>query len=259
MAGVTRRPGLGIVGGTVVLLFALYFFVPLMSLVVASMWQGGNRYDFSAFGNVFREENFVSAFKLSLMLAVETIVVTLAVVFPAVFWVNLRAPHLRGFFNVLSVVAFIVPPIVLVSGIAGLYRGPEWFVGTPHFLVAGYTILAIPYTYRTLDNGMRALNLQTLSEAAQSCGAGWGTLIRRIILPNVRGAVLGAVLLILTLALGEFTFANVLLYQTLPVYMSYIATTKANESSALAIMALLFTWLAMYVLLNVESRAARKT
>ncbi|GHF45611.1 putative spermidine/putrescine transport system permease protein [Deinococcus metalli] len=254
----TRRPGLGIGGGIVIVLFALYFFAPLVSLAVASMWQGGNRYDLSAYGGVVREENFIASFKLSLMLAVETIALTLAVVFPAVFWVNLRAQHLRAFFNVLSVIAFIVPPIVLVSGISGLYRGPEWFVGTPHFLVVGYTVLAIPYTYRTLDNGMRALNLQTLSEAAQSCGAGWGTLIRRIILPNVRGAVLGAVLLILTLALGEFTFANVLLYQTLPVYMSYIASTRANESSALAIMALLFTWLAMYILLNVESRAARK-
>lgn len=258
MAGVTRRAGLGLGSGALLVLFALYFFVPLISLVVASMWQGGSRYDLSAYGNVFQEENFAAAFRLSLMLAAETIVVTLAVVFPAVFWVNLRAQHLRGFFNVLSVVAFIVPPIVLVSGLAGLYRGPEWFVGTPHFLVAGYTVLAIPYTYRTLDNGMRALNLQTLSEAAQSCGAGWGVLIRRIILPNVRGAVLGAVLLILTLALGEFTFANVLLYQTLPVYMSYIAATKANESSALAIMALLVTWLAMYVLLNLESRAAKR-
>ncbi|WP_293910709.1 ABC transporter permease subunit [Deinococcus sp.] len=244
--------------GAALSLFALYFFVPLGSLFANSLWAGGDVYNFSAYSEVLRERGFTDALMLTGQVAAETIILTLAITFPAAYWVNLRSAHLRPLLSALSVVAFIIPPIVLVSGISAFYTGPEWFVGTPHYLVAAYTVLAIPYTYRALDNGMRSLNLQTLSEAAQSVGASWGTLLRRIILPNVRGAVLGAVLLILTLSLGEFTIANVLLYQSFPVYMTYIASSKATGSAALALSALLLTWGAMYLLLNLESGAARR-
>ena len=46
-------------------------------------------------------------------------------------------------------------------------------------LVAGYTALSMPYMYRAIDTGLRAIDVQTLTEAAQSLGAGWGTILFR--------------------------------------------------------------------------------
>ncbi len=155
-----------------------------------------------------------------MVLAAETILISLALVIPAAFWVNLRAPGLRNVLGLLSVLSFVVPPIVLVGGLTSLFRGPEWFVGTPQFLVAGYVVLSLPYTYRTLDTGLRTLDLQTLREAAQSLGAGWNKLLWRVILPNISGAVLGAALLTFAIVLDEFTFANVLLFNTFAVYIN---------------------------------------
>jgi putative spermidine/putrescine transport system permease protein len=63
-----------------------------------------------------------------------------------------------------------------VAGLTALYTGPSWFVGTANFLVVPYVILALPYTYRALDVAMRALDLKTLTEAAQSLGAGQVTI-----------------------------------------------------------------------------------
>ncbi len=124
-------------------------------------------------------------------------------------------------------------------------------MGTPQFLVAGYVVLALPYTYRTLDTGLRALDLQTLSEAAQSLGAGWGTLLWRVILPNISAAVLGAALLTFAIVLGEFTFANVLLFNTFAVYINYIGQTQSTPAAALSLISLAVTWLAMLVMLRV--------
>ena len=147
-----------------------------------------------------------------------------------------------------------MPPIVLVGGLSALFRGPvlgpEWFVGTPQFLVVGYVVLALPYTYRTLDTGLRALDLQTLSEAAQSLGAGWGTLLWRIILPNITSALLGAALLTFAIVLGEFTFANVLLFNTFAVYINHIGQTQGTPAAALSLISLGITWLAMLGLLR---------
>ena len=53
-------------------------------------------------------------------------------------------------------------------------------------IVAGYMILGLPYMYRSVDTGMRTVDVRTLTEAAQSLGANWSTIMLRIILPNVR-------------------------------------------------------------------------
>jgi len=233
-----------------IVLLALYFFVPLVALGIYSLWAGGTKYDLSAYAQILQDPKFHETFRLSALLAVETIFISLALVIPAAFWVNLRAPGLRNVLGLLSVLSFVVPPIVLVGGLTSLFRGPEWFVGTPQFLVAGYVVLSLPYTYRTLDTGLRALDLQTLSEAAQSLGAGWSTLLWRVILPNISSAVLGAALLTFAIVLGEFTFANVLLFNTFAVYINYIGQTQGTPAAALSLISLGITWLAMLGLLR---------
>ena len=235
-----------------IVLLALYFFLPLIALAIFSLWAGGTKYDFSAYAQILSDPEFHSTFRLSLGLALETILISLLLVIPAAFWVNLRAPGLRNLLGILSVLSFVVPPIVLVGGLTSLFVGPawNWLVETPQFLLTGYVVLSLPYTYRTIDTGLRALDLQTLSEAAQSLGAGWGTLLWRIILPNISSAVLGAALLTFAIVLGEFTFANVLLFKTFAVYINYIGQTQGTPAAALSLISLAITWLAMLGLLR---------
>ena len=80
-----------------------------------------------------------------------------------------------------------------------------------------YVILVMPYAYRSLDAGLAAIDLKTLSEAARSLGSGWGTVMLRIVVPNMRTAILNAALLSVALVLGEYTFANIMNYENLQV------------------------------------------
>ena len=64
--------------------------------------------------------------------------------------------------------------------------------------------------YRAVDTGLRAIDIRSLTEAAQSLGAGWFTIIVRVILPNLRVALLSGAFLTLAIVIGEFTIASFL-------------------------------------------------
>ena len=56
----------------------------------------------------------------------------------------------------------------------------------------GYVTFGLPYMYRAIDTALRSIDVRTLTEAAESQGAGFPTILFRIILPNIRSGVLSA-------------------------------------------------------------------
>jgi putative spermidine/putrescine transport system permease protein len=142
-----------------------------------------------------------------------------------------------------------VPAIALVVGMVPLYRwiGPN-VSDSILTLSFAYLILVLPYTYRTLDAGLAAIDLKTLTEAARSLGAGWGTVMLRVVVPNMSSAILNASLLAVALVLGEFTFANLLNFENLQVAILYVGFTSAGTSIAVAVASLLFAFVLLMVL-----------
>src|SRR5439155_442237 len=111
-----------------------------------------------------------------------------------------------------------------------------------------YLILVMPYSYRALDAGLAAIDIKTLSEAARSLGAGWGTVMLRVIVPNMSSAILNACLLSVAVVLGEYTFANLLTYENLQVAIAYVGLVSAGTSIAVAVASLLFAFVLLMVL-----------
>ena len=122
-----------------------------------------------------------------------------------------------------------------------------------------YVILAMPFAYRSLDAGLRALELRTLVDAASSLGAGWLSTLWRVILPNLRTALLSATVLTVALVLGEFTMASLDLYQTFPVWIVAFDQTSGPVSTAASLLALFVTWLFLLLIVTVGGRRARRT
>ena len=110
-------------------------------------------------------------------------------------------------------------------------------------LIGGYVVLALPYMYRAVDTGLQAIDVRSLTEAAQSLGAGWGTILFKIIFPNLRVAILSGAFLTLAVVMGEFTIASFLVgIKAFGPYMSLIGQNKTYESSSLAIISFALTW-----------------
>jgi putative spermidine/putrescine transport system permease protein len=134
---------------------------------------------------------------------------------------------------------WVIPPIAMVGGIRPAFRAAPWFLGSDWSLVPFYVIIAMPFTYRSLDAGLRALDLRTMVDASKSLGAGWWRTIVSVIMPNMTSALIGASFLTATVVLGEFTIASLLLKETLPTQLVTYSGSDARGGTALAL-ALLF-------------------
>ena len=99
-------------------------------------------------------------------------------------------------------------------------------------------VLALPFTYRSLDAGIRALDLRTLVDASRSLGAGWGATLRRALVPNLRTAIISSAFLTTAVVLGEFTIANVLLRSTLPTFTQFSEPPSRRAATACALLTL---------------------
>jgi putative spermidine/putrescine transport system permease protein len=193
--------------------------------------------------------DLVAGIVASLQLAVITSIATLVVLVPTMVWVRLRLPGLRRTIESISLLPLTIPAIVLVVGFSPMYQWMGINLSDSILTLSfAYAILVLPYAYRSLDAGLAAIDVKTLSEAARSLGAGWFTVMWRVIVPNISSALLNAGLLSVALVLGEYTVANNLLYPNLQVEIVSLARTNAAVSIAVAVASLLFAFLLLVAL-----------
>ena len=234
------------------LVAAAFFLIPLIATLLFSLRsiQTNKCCSAAAYSLIVHDHQFWHTIRL---LSLETIVISLLLFVPTVYWVHLKMPRLRPVLGFMALVPFVVPPIILVVGLLNFYKGaPSWFYDKPYgFLATTYVILAFPYMYFALDAGFRSIDLHTLTEASQSLGASWRTTLTRVILPNIRVAALGGSFLTLAIVMGEFTIASLATFQTFPTYIQFINETQPYEAAALSLLSFGIVWAAMLALLFV--------
>ncbi|MBH0238564.1 ABC transporter permease [Methylobrevis albus] len=245
-----------------VIIGALYFLVPLAATVEFSLKKRRGEYSFDAYAVVLQDPRFLQSFSYSISVAIATIVVGVLIAVPTAYVIRLRLPQLRPFVEFVTLLPLVIPAIVIVFGYLRLYNSSSWLPftssarATDLLLVFGYATLALPYMYRSVDTGLRAIDVKTLTEAAESLGASWWTILFRVILPNVRVAVLSGAFLTFAIVIGEFTLASLLNRPAFGPYLQNIGANRAYEPSALAIIAFIVTWACMG-LIQVIGRGAR--
>jgi putative spermidine/putrescine transport system permease protein len=250
----SRRRG-RLVRWAVLAVFGIYFLLPLVAMLDFSTRGIGGARDLSAWRTVGTDPQLRAAVVASVELAVLTALLMLVLLVPTMVWVHLRLPKVRRLVEFLCLLPLIIPAIVLVVGIASLYSWVTYLLGdSPLTLTFVYVVLVLPYAYRAIESGITAVDLKTLSEAARSLGASWTTVMLRVVLPNVRGAVLSAGLLSVALVLGEFTLASLLNFTTLPVDIALLGKANASVAIAVALAALLFAFFLLLVLTSAVGR-----
>jgi putative spermidine/putrescine transport system permease protein len=188
-------------------------------------------------------------------LVVLTVLLMLALLVPTVIWVRLRLPRLRRAVEFVCLLPLTIPAVVLVVGLAPVYAWVVYFLGGSSLMLTfAYTILVLPYAYRALDAGLSAIDVRTLAEAARSLGAGWATVMWRVVLPNIRSAVLSAAFLTVTLVLGEFTIASLLSRTNLQVAIIFLGKSSATMAVAASLATLVLGSLLLVLLSLVDRR-----
>ena len=245
---------------------AIYFLLPLIATFEFSLRLKRGVYSFEAYRIVLADPSFQASFLYSVTLALATIAVGLLIVVPTAYWVRLRLPKLRPVVEFVTLLPLVVPAIVIVFGHLRMYNSQSWLpltdtsLGTDVLLTFGYVTLALPYMYRSVDTALGAIDVRTLTEAAESLGAGRAATLVRVIFPNIRSGILSGAFLTFAIVIGEFTFAALLNRPAFGPYLQLVGANRAYEPAALAIIAFAVTWasLGLIQVVGAARREARK-
>jgi putative spermidine/putrescine transport system permease protein len=260
----------------------IYFVGPLIAAIAFTVQSPSGGINFDAYKQIFTtpatgQVSFTEALVYSLVLSVATIVISLGLMIPTQLLLHLRLPRWRGLVEVITLLPLVFPPVVLVVGVSDVYEwaSPDSGAGSgivfktlqyirddshPLLLALLYTILAMPFVYRSIDAGIGAIDVTTLVEAAQNLGARWPSVLIRVLLPGLRTAVLNAGFLCFALVMGEFTIASILLYtKPFPVWLADLPTSSGQVQAAVSVFSLLLVQAMLLLVgaLNWRSSARR--
>jgi putative spermidine/putrescine transport system permease protein len=245
-----RGPSIGKVFAWLVFIIGvLYFFLPLVGTFIHST---RTRPDiFLAYRQVLGDPKFYGGLLYSFTVGLITIIVSLAIIVPTAYWVRLKVPRLRPVVEFVTLMPFVLPPVVMVFGLIRVYSSKPLVLtatnfGSDFLLVCAYVILSFPYMYRAVDTGLAAIDARVLTEAAQSLGSGWTRVILRVIFPNIRTALLSGAFLTLAIVIGEYTIANFLARTAaFGPYLSLLGRNAPYQPAAVSLISFGLTWLAM--------------
>ncbi len=251
-----RRRRQTVIRVVVLVVVGVFFALPLVGLADFSTRQGNHR-DWSAWKTLVdfpvlnqQAPDLISGLWVTLALCAITSVLTVALLVPTMTWVRIRVPALRRVVEFICLLPLTIPAIVLVVGLGWVYRGIAHVLSTGSiWLCFAYVILALPFSYRSIDAGLSAIDVKTLSEAARSLGCSWSKVMWRIVVPNIRTAILGAVFLSVALVLGEFTVAYLLLKNNLAVALYTLGLNSSGDpklTTAVSLTMLVVAFLLMF-------------
>jgi putative spermidine/putrescine transport system permease protein len=253
---------------TIFVLAAIFFIVPLVAAFKYSLLQSDGSYGFANYGEIINNKTVRSPLVTSLEIAVISAAIVIVLMLPTVVWVRLKKPKATAAMELVTLLPIVMPPVVMAAGLEELQlNAPVWMIKYvfDHPLTAltpFYAVLAMPFAYRAIDTGVRAIDLHTLVDASRNLGAAWPATLARVVLPNVQTAVLGAMFLTVALCLGEVVIATLLLYNTFPVEMVNLSKqSQLGVSVALSMITLAFTFLLLFILsfLGQRRRGGRAT
>jgi putative spermidine/putrescine transport system permease protein len=238
------------------LLFGVFFLFPLYAMgdfATRDLRSGGRT--MAAWANLVADDALFAAIVTSLLLAVLTVAAMLALLVPTMIWVRLRAPWASRFVEFLCLLPLTIPALVVVVGLRNVYLWVTYLLGESALtLTFVYVVLVLPFAHRALDAALSAIDLRTLAEAARSLGAGWGTTILRVIVPNIGTGILSAAFISIAVVLGEYTVASLSGFQTLPVQIVEIGKSDGPTSVAASLATLVFGF-ALLLVLSLVSRS----
>jgi len=212
---------------------------------------GGTSRSFDSWKVIPSQPDLIIAISRSLITAVIVMALILFLIVPTAIWVHLKLPLLKRPFELLCLLPLAIPAIVIVVGIAPLYR---WIsinlTESPITLAGVYYMLILPYTYRSLSAALDAVDIHTLAEAARTLGASIGRVIFGIIMPTIKTGIINGSFIAIALVLGEYTISNILNYKTFQVVIAQIGRSNGNVAVAVSLASLLFVLLLLLIIPN---------
>jgi sulfate transport system permease protein len=253
--------GPAIAGAVATAYLSLIVLIPLAAVVVHSL-DGG----LSGFWDAVSGPEAWAAIRFTLLVSAVVVAIN-AVTGTIIAWVLVR-DEFRGkrYVNAIIDLPFALPTIVAGLTLLALY-GPKGPVGINVAFTRAGVLLALlfvtlPFVVRSVQPVLLELDRE-MEDAAASLGAGPITVFRRIILPNLRPAILSGVGLGFARAVGEFG-SVVLISGNLP-FKTEVASVfvfgqiESDRQTTAAAVSVLLLVISFVLLLGFAALSARGT
>ena len=270
-AGKGRRSSRGQTLARAIVLFIVlgYLVLPLFAMLEFSTRGDFDRTtktfarSLDSYAAIFSNQDLMAGIATSLEIAVLTVFGMLLLLVPTMVWTVVRVPRMRRVVEFLCLLPLAIPAIVIVVGIAPIYRWMGQNLGA--FGASALTlafiniILVLPYSYRAIDSSLRSIDTATLADAARSLGAGWPRTIFQVIVPNIRGGIMSASVLAIALVLGEYTISSLLSFSTIQVVIYLLGKRDPFISVAVSLAALVFAFVLLFVITRFATGSGRRS
>jgi len=197
------------------------------------------------FGRIFADDLFRKALTTSLIAAVATSIASCVVGMAAALVFTRRTSRVSRVAAALGRLPVMLPPLFIGVGLIALMKlvtvSPS--IAT---IVLGHTLVVLPFVILIVVSRLRSHELE-LELAARDLGAGPIQVLRRITLPLVAPAILGAALLAFAFSFDEVLITNFTsgTDSTVPIYvLGRLRRLVDPGANAVAVILLLIPWLA---------------
>lgn len=207
---------------------------------------------------LFTDRAFLQSIGRSVVLCIMPIVITTIAVLLALFAVLVYFPKLEKYVQILCMIPYTIQGVILSVSILSMYvKAPSVLSSRMVMLIGAYCVIILPYIYQGIRNGMRAVNMHTLLEAAQMLGASKLRAFFQIIVPNILSAITVSSLLAVGIIFGDYVLIRNLMGTAKPnmqIYLYQTMKSDSTKSSAVFVIIMLVTFVITAAVLYAKNK-----
>ena len=242
--------------------FLFYMLLPIISTYVFSVATRWDRtilpegYTLEFYARAVEASYFTITLRNSLILSLSTVVASLIIIVPTVYWVNTRLIKAKPLLEVLMILPFGIPTVVLALALIQIYNFPP-LARSPFLLIGAVVVYSMPFMYRPVSNALQAIDSRTLTEASQSLGANVFQILAEVVIPNILPGILSGSLLVFATVFAEFTLTSLIVgarFKTFPLLLVEYTRINGNVAAAFSVISFTIAWLISILMLWVGTK-----
>lgn len=255
----------GFVQIIIVAVFVIYMVLPIIATYIFSIATRWDRtilpegYSLEGYQTALQNPYFLITLKNSLVLSVASVLVSLIVVVPTVYWVHVRLHAAKPILDILMILPFGIPGVVLALALVQVYNFAP-INRSPLLLTAATVVFTMPFMYRSVSNNLDAVDIPTLTEAAQSLGADIINVLTKVIIPNIFPGILSGSLLVFATVFAEFTLARLIVgagFKTFPMLLVEYTRKDGTIAAGLSVISFTIAWIVSMLILWISGKGMK--
>ena len=245
----------------------VYMMLPLLVSFVYSVFEKWTEiipvgFSLRHYVELIQDPEFLYCILRTIVICIFPIGITVILVLLSLFVATVYFPRLEKYIQIICMIPYTIQGVILSVSILSLYVGAKSFLSNRLIMLFGaYCIIILPYIYPGIRNGMRAVNIHVLLEAAQMLGTSKIYAFFKIIVPNILSSIVVSCLLAVGIIFGDYVLVRNLAgtsFSNLQIYLYQTMKSDSGKASAVFVVIMFITFIITAAVLYMNSRQKDK-